>query len=309
MIKLNINKKQIERLRRFSTVRIDEPMRNYTTFSTGGPADVFVCPYTKDSVKEIVSIAWNESIPYTIIGGGSNILVGNKGIRGILIRLCEDFEIKGEIRIEDDDTIYVDSIKKKEAFMLFCLNHGYMGMEFMTGIPGCIGGGIIMNAGTVYGSFVDILKKILYINNSGNIDTMVVTDEMARYRRLDIDNGLIVLGGFFKLFKTDNISGVKDKINKIQEERRLKHPLDYPSAGSVFKNPEGYSAWKLIDEAGLKGKRIGGAVVSDLHTNFIINVDNATSSDVLNLINYIKERVLSRFNILLKTEIEILGEF
>ena len=309
LMKRCIDKEIIESLEGLGSVRIDEPMRNHTSFKTGGTADILIYPNDHNSMGEIALLAREKSTPLTVIGGGSNLLVGDKGIRGIVARLSEDGVINGRIEIERDGLIYADSIKKKEDFISFCINHNFEGMEFMAGIPGCIGGGIIMNAGTILGNFADILKRVIYIDNAGKMRNEKISKETAGYRTLGIEDADIVLGGFFKLSASENIDAVKERIRDIIDDRREKHPLYYPSAGSVFKNPTGYSSWKLVDDAGLKGMRVGGAVVSHLHTNFIINTDNASSSDILNLINIIKERIYSGFSIMLETEIKMLGEF
>ncbi|MDY6969016.1 MAG: UDP-N-acetylmuramate dehydrogenase [Spirochaetota bacterium] len=308
-MKRSIDREIVERLERLGSVRIDEPMRNHTSFRTGGTADIFIYPNNHDSMRGIALLAREKLIPLTVIGGGSNLLVSDKGIRGIVARLSEDGVINGRIEIQRDGLVYADSVKKKEDFINFCIDHNFEGMEFMAGIPGCIGGGIIMNAGTILGNFADILKNVAYIDNAGEMRIEEVSKETAGYRTLGFEDAVIILGGFFKLSAAENIDDVKERIRDIIDDRKEKHPLDYPSAGSVFKNPPGYCSWELVDDAGLKGMRVGGAVVSHLHTNFIINTDNASSSDILNLIDIIKEKVYLKYNIKLETEIKMIGEF
>lgn len=305
----NIGTGIIDRLEKLGYLKLKESLKKYTSFKTGGHADILISPYNHHSLCEIVYIAGENMLPLTIIGGATNILVGDKGIRGIVVRLCEDEDLKGRIETDDDGLIYADSITKKESFIRFCLDNGYKGMEFMAGIPGCIGGGIIMNAGTDKNVFADILDSITYIDKDGIIATTKIKEEMASYRSLKIGGDKIILGGYFRLKMTDNIDHVRLKIEENKEERRLKHPLDQPSAGSVFKNPPGYSSWKLINDAGLKGMRIGGAAVSDIHTNFIINSNGATSSDILSLVDFISEKIYKEFDIKLETEIRMMGEF
>ncbi len=306
---IDIEKDTTDKLEKLGIMRLNEPLLKYTSFKIGGPADILIRPYDSDSLKEILLIAGEKSLPLTIIGGCSNLLVGDKGIRGMVVRLSEDDSIKGKIEIDKNGLVYADAMIKKENFIRFCQDKGFRGMEFMAGIPGCIGGGIIMNAGTDESVFVDILDSIVYMDESARIVTKEITDDMAHYRSMEIAKGAVISGGFFRLQKHNNIDEVRKKIEANINERRSKHPLDWPSAGSVFKNPPGFSSWKLIDEAGLKGKRIGGAMVSDIHTNFIINVDNATSADIHNLVEHIRERVCSKFNVTLETEIRELGEF
>ncbi len=306
---IDIKKDIIERFGKLGNLKLSEPLSNYTSFKTGGPADVLISPYNTDFLKEILLIAAEKSLPITIIGGCSNLLVGDKGIRGVVVKLSEVEGIKGKIEITKDGLVYSDAIIKKKDFIRFCVDEDFAGMEFMAGIPGCIGGGIIMNAGISDSVFVDILDSIVYMDKNGNVSTKKITRDMASYRSLNIENDTIVLGGFFSLNRSHDTVKVKKKIEANISDREIKHPLDWPSAGSVFKNPPGRSSWQLIDEAGLKGKKIGGAVVSDLHTNFIINVDSATSSDIRDLVNHVKDTVYSKFNVMLETEIRFLGEF
>ena len=298
----------IDRLGRLGLSKINEPLSNHTSYKTGGPADMLIIPHDAGSLIEIIDIADKNNFPVTVVGGCSNLLVGDRGIRGIVIKLGEDEENRGRIDIEEN-FIYADSSVKKSRFIKFCMDNGFAGMEFMSGIPGCIGGGIIMNAGISEAVFADILDSVIYMDMKGTIGTMKITGDMTGYRSLGIDGSVIVLGGYFRLERTGDPENVKRKIDGYIEDRKLKHPLDWPSAGSVFKNPSGYSSWKLIDDAGLKGRRIGGAQVSELHTNFIINAGGAVSSDILRLIDHIREVVLSKTGILLEPEIKMLGEF
>lgn len=299
----------IEALSEWGLIKENEPLKNYTTYRTGGPADVIVFPGKNDFISPIVKIAGEEKVPLTVIGGGSNLLVGDKGIEGIVMRLCEDDSRRPEMTLLEDGTLYTDAIGSKENFIAYAAGAGFSGMEFMAGIPGCIGGGVLMNAGTFMGSFVDILKDIDIIDASGARRTIVVDKAMSSYRKMDIGVGNIVTGARFRLARADNPAAVRNKIEEILADRRTKHPLNYPSAGSVFKNPEGYSSWKLIDDAGLKGATVGGACISDLHTNFIINVNHATSQDIKDLINLARDTVRKKFGIELETEIKMIGVF
>jgi UDP-N-acetylmuramate dehydrogenase len=290
-------------------VKEHEMLNNYTTYRTGGPADIIVFPINNESVPKIVRIAADAQLPLTVIGGGSNLLVGDKGLKGIVVRLCEDGYRKAEISLLDDGTIYADSIARKERFVEFSMNAGCSGMEFLAGIPGCIGGGIRMNAGTTGGNFADIVSDVDIIDAQGNSRTTAVDRNMASYRNMNIGGDVIVTGARFRLKRDADRALVRDCIRDILEDRKKKHPLDYPSAGSVFKNPEGYSSWKLISDAGLKGKGVGGARVSELHTNFIINADRATSQDIRNLVRLIQETVYKKFGVELEPEIKMIGEF
>lgn len=303
-----IERKTREELARFGDVLVNEPMRKYTTFKTGGPADILVTPYSMDSVRDIVNIARDASLPLTVIGGGSNLLVGDKGVRGMVMRISNGIPQR-RIYVNEDSFILAESSITKQDLIDFSLNHGYEGIEFMAGIPGCIGGGIVMNAGTDQGTFSDILVSVRYVNQNGTIAEKKITGDMAGYRSLEIDGGAIILSGILRLQKSKRPDSVKSRIDKILKERSGKHPLNYPTAGSVFKNPEGFQSWKLIDDSGLKGQRVGGAAFSELHTNFIINVHNATSRDILNLIEIAVQRVHEKYRVTLETEIRLIGEF
>jgi UDP-N-acetylmuramate dehydrogenase len=172
-----------------------------------------------------------------------------------------------------------------------------------------IGGGIIMNAGTFMGSFTDILRKIHYINNDGKSSVLEVDSSMASYRTFKIPDTCAIIGAEFELKPAKSVEECHKTIKEILEDRASKHPLDYPSAGSVFKNPEGHSSWQLIDDAGLKGAECGGAAVSTKHTNFIINKNNATSLDILSMIRKVQDEVYNKFGISLETEVKMIGEF
>lgn len=303
----NIDNDVLLNLKKLGNVKLNEPLRNYTSFKTGGPADLLIFPSGNKVLPEIIHTA-KEILPVTVLGGCSNLLVGDKGIRGLVIMLCENIDKPAKPSIVKEGLIYSESLVLKKNFIQFCVDSGYEGMEFMAGIPGCIGGGIIMNAGTIDGTFSDILDEIDYIDRNGSPGTVRVTGSMGGYRNMELAEGSIIKGALFRLKRTDDRDAVIKKIDNIIKDRKSKHPQE-PSAGSVFKNPPGYSSWKLVDNAGLKGRRVGGAQVSELHTNFIINIDNASSIDILNLVKLIQETVYAKFNVKLETEVRIIGEF
>ena len=299
-----LSENHVKELSQYGRVEFNSPLAHHTTFKTGGNADILITPYTEDSISHIISIVKNEHIPIHIIGGGSNLLISDKGLQGITIK------ISGESSFNiSDGYIYAGAALSKEQFISYAINERFGGVEFMAGIPGTIGGGIFMNAGTYMGSFSDILKRIRLLNDSGSIVEVDIDGLTSGYRAMTIPENNIIIGGYFFLPKTDNSLEVKNRIDSIIKDRWEKHPMDYPSAGSVFKNPESHSSWKLIYDSGLKGYRIGGAEVSEKHTNFIINRDNAASSDIYNLIRYIQERVCSHSGVRLETEIKMMGEF
>lgn len=296
-------------LERLGEVRIDEPMSAHTTFRVGGPADILVFPRDVTALRDIRAMLKRRGVPLTIAGGGSNLLVSDAGIRGVTVLLRENASHRGELRHDGNGAVYAEAAVTKERFVETCAEWSLEGMEFIAGIPGCIGGGIMMNAGTTEGNFIDILDHIDFIDESGSARSQRITKEMGHYRRLDVERGAIVTGARFRLRASCELPAVRARIDRILAERREKHPLDYPSAGSVFKNPEGHSSWKLIDDAGLKGYRIGGAMVSTLHTNFIINADKASAADILRLIEHVQYTVKERFGVRLEPEVRVLGDF
>jgi UDP-N-acetylmuramate dehydrogenase len=281
------------------------PMSSVTTFKTGGSADYLLEPSDETSAVSAVSLLESENIEFHVIGGGSNLLVSDSGLRGVVIRLADEH---AGIHISDG-LIYAASSVSKEKFISEAIEKGFGGVEFMAGIPGAMGGGIFMNAGTFMGCFSDILRKIRISDFRGNITEVQVTCESSGYRHMDIPENSIILGGFFTLPENDDPAGVRKRVDDIIADRWKKHPMEFPSAGSVFKNPEGHASWKLINDSGLKGFSVGGAMVSEKHTNFIINSGNASSSDIYRLVKHIQETVYKRFSVNLETEIRFMGEF
>lgn len=306
---MKISQPVIDALREWGEVKESEPLRHYTTYKTGGPADAVVLPRDNESVPPIISLVRREKIPLTVIGGGSNLLVGDRGIEGVVMRICEDGSRRPRMTVLYDGSIYADAMTSKENLIDFVIASGYGGIEFMAGIPGCVGGGIMMNAGTFMGSFAGVVRDVDIVDEQGARRVVAIDKSMSSYRHMDVGKDVIITGARFLLPATGDPAGVRARVGEILADRRNKHPLDYPSAGSVFKNPEGHSSWKLINDAGLKGKTVGGARVSELHTNFIINAGNATSGDIRNLINLVRETVYDKFRIQLEPEVKMLGIF
>ncbi len=296
-------------LSRLGEVLRDEPLGAYTTFQTGGPADILFHPRDRKSLVDAVRLIRAGGVMLTVIGGGSNLLVADEGVRGVVIRLAGSGEWGGSIECREDGRVYAEAGVDKEDFIDFCVGEGFGGVEFLAGMPGCIGGGIVMNAGTNLGTFADILSEVELIDTAGKVVRRKIERQSASYRDIGIERGSIVLGGFFTLPRAQDPDAVRQAVERIIEERWQKHPLEYPSAGSVFKNPPGHSSWKLIDEAGLKGARVGGAMVSEKHTNFIINRDNATSADIRALIRLVQEEVEKKSGVRLEPEVRMIGEF
>ncbi len=281
----------------------NEPMKNHTTFKIGGVADEFCQAKSIEEIKELTEYAKGKQIPYLVIGNGSNILVSDKGIRGLVIKLAGDFA---------DYEISGDVIKAKSGALLgtlakAALSAGLSGMEFASGIPGSLGGAVYMNAGAYGGQMSDIVKSVTYLEN-GEIKKIDRDFGFGYRKSLFADLGAIVLEAELQL-KKDDFGEIKAKMEDYKDRRNEKQPLNMPSAGSVFKRPEGNFAGKLIEDAGLKGCKIGGALVSEKHAGFIVNTGNATCADVVALIKHIKKTVKEKFGVELETEVRIEGEF
>ncbi|HOJ30337.1 MAG TPA: UDP-N-acetylmuramate dehydrogenase [Spirochaetota bacterium] len=297
----------IKELSQYGRLYVDVPMSQFTTFKVGGPADMLIEPCSNETIPYIVTIAKQTNTPVTIIGGGSNLVVGDRGIRGLVVRMGSSQEDEGSIAF-DGTNVVVDAKVTKKRFVEEAIEHGLAGMEFIAGIPGCIGGGVIMNAGTTMGTFSDIITDITCYTADGTLLTVANTS-LFSYRKSMLPEGAIVISARCTLNIADNPEDVKNTVKEILRERKNKHPLDYPSAGSVFKNPDGHASWKLINDAGLRGYSIGGAKVSELHTNFIVNTGKATAMDIKHLVEFIQETVHKLYDINLEPEIRFIGEF
>ena len=286
-------------------VLIDEPMKKHTTFKIGGAADVFLLIETEEQLREVLKTIKENNIPYFVLGNGSNLLVGDKGIRGTVVCLYKKMDkicVDGE-RITAQCGAMLSRVASNAA------NAGLAGLEFASGIPGTIGGAVYMNAGAYGPEMKDVVESVRYMDKNGEIHTVSGTECGFGYRRSMFTNSDdIILGCTFKLKKAEK-KEIRALMNELAERRVSKQPVDKASAGSVFKRPEGYFAGGLIEEAGLKGYAIGGAQVSEKHAGFIINKGDATAEDVLNLINYIKDIVYNKNNVVLETEIKMIGEF
>lgn len=284
----------------------NEPMSKHTSFKVGGPADIFVKVNCIENLQCVLNIAADNKLPVFILGNGSNALVNDKGIRGIVCKIELDrFEITEN---GEDVFVTVGSGVKNAALAQKLLNMEITGFEFAAGIPGTIGGAIKMNAGAYGKEMKDIVVSSRYMDHVGNISDMSLEEHEFSYRDSVFHRqNYIILDTILKLKK-----GKKEEIEKLMEEyknsRKEKQPYDKPSAGSTFKRGEDYITAKLIDECGLKGKQIGGAKVSDKHAGFIINEGNATASDIIELINFVKKSVYKQTGKQIDLEIEIIGE-
>lgn len=286
-------------------VLVNENMRNHTTFKVGGPADIFVKPKDKKEAAEIVRLLLENKIPYYVIGNGSNLLVSDKGYRGCIICMSEgmDFiEIDGNII-----TAGAGAILSKVCNM--AMESSLSGLVFASGIPGSVGGAIYMNAGAYGGEMKDVVKEVELLNSAtGEIKIVPGADMGFAYRTSIVRNSpYIVLSAKFELMSADR-EEIKSQMNELSAKRREKQPLEYPSAGSTFKRPEGYFAGKLIEDANLKGYRVGGACVSQKHSGFVVNDNNATCEDIITLIRDVRRIVNEKFGVLLEPEVCMLGE-
>lgn len=284
----------------------DEPMAKHTSFKIGGPADVFIKVDNIEALKETLDLSKKNQIPLTIIGNGSNLLVTDKGIRGITAKLnLKDIEIKNE---NNKQIIKVEAGVPVGLLAQKLLKEEITGFEELSGIPGTIGGAVIMNAGAHGKELKDILKKVTAMDYNGNIHEFTNEECLFSYRNSRFQKEkYIILQATLELEK-GNSTEIKEKMDEYMQFRKEKQPIEYPNAGSTFKRGEDFVTAKLIDEAGLKGYKVGGAQVSEKHAGFIVNVDNATAKDVIELTDYIKEKIEEKFGKKINLEIQIIGE-
>lgn len=285
-------------------IKYNEKMSKYTTMRVGGPCDCIVFPDEISKIKEVIDFCKNENITFFVIGNGSNLLVKDGGIHGVVIKLGHRF---GKIEI-DGEYILAYAGATMPALSQLAKKNSFKGLEFACGIPGTIGGGVKMNAGAYGSQISDILYEVTYMNEKEEIKTIKNKDCSFGYRKsiFTINPNYVILSAKFKLEK-GNIDEIENKMKENSLARKTKQPLEYPNFGSVFKRPEGYFVGKLVDDAGLRGYKIGGAQVSTKHTGFIVNVDNATCKDVLDLIGYVQTTVYNKFNVKLTPEVIIIG--
>jgi UDP-N-acetylmuramate dehydrogenase len=288
-------------------IKQNEPMKEHTSLKIGGPAEIFVRVSSVEELKEILKLCKTNKIPLTIVGNGSNILVLDKGIKGIVIKTnLKEIKIKNKenenIEITVDDGVQLGFLAQK------LLKEEITGFEELSGIPGTIGGAIVMNAGAHGKEMKDIVTEITAIDYSGNIH--IFTNEQAKfeYRNSIFSTGEYIILQVKLLLKKGNKEEIKLKMNEYAQYRKEKQPIEYPSAGSTFKRGTDFVTAKLIDDAGLKGYSIGGAKVSEKHAGFVINTGNATAKDIIELVKYVQDKVYEKFGKKIELEIKILGE-
>lgn len=286
-------------------IRMQEPMSKHTTFRVGGPAKMLVQVEGTEQLQKIVSYLSRLEEPYIVIGNGSNLLVSDKGYDGVVLKIAsgmENIQVRGE-RIH----VQAGALLAKTA--MEAAKHGLTGMEFASGIPGCIGGAVVMNAGAYDGEMSHVVESVTVVNQTGELMVLDRDTMEFSYRNSIIKNRpYIVAEAVLRLQKGEEAQ-IRSKMDEFAKLRREKQPLEYPSAGSTFKRPEGYFAGKLIMDAGLRGYRIGGAQVSEKHCGFLVNVGNATAEDIHELIMVVQETVKEKLHVELETEVIQIGEF
>lgn len=282
----------------------DEMMNKHTTFKVGGPADLYVIPRSEEELVYAIEVCKSENVPYYVIGNGSNLLVTDKGFRGVII---EVYRQMSDITVEGNCiTAYAGALLSKIANT--ALEHGLKGLEFAHGIPGALGGAVTMNAGAYDGEMKQVLESATVIDDKGQVRTLSSDELELEYRKSIISRlGYTVIKATMRLEDGDK-EAISAKMKDLMQRRRDKQPLEYPSAGSTFKRPVGHFAGKLIMDAGLRGYQLGGAQVSEKHCGFVINKDHATCQDILDLIHYIQEEVKSKFDVQIEPEVKMIGE-
>lgn len=291
-------------------LRLEEPLALHTSFKIGGPAEFFALPDTQKDFIDLLIYSIKNNLPYFIVGRGSNLLVSDRGLRGLVI--CTD---KLNKLTRDENYISAFCGAKLKDLSDFARESGLSGLEFASGIPGSVGGAVFMNAGAYGGEIKDVLYCSKCLNptlealqSSNPIIHLKAEQHEFSYRNSALQLlGLIQLSSVFKL-NPDPPEAIEARMVDLDEQRNSKQPMDLPSAGSVFKRPEGHFTGKLVDDCGLRGFRIGDAAVSNKHCGFIVNLGNATASEVLQVIRHVQDTVFARFGVRLETEIRMVGE-
>lgn len=284
-------------------VLYDEPMSRHTSYRIGGPADVMVCPRTVRGIQTALRVARKYGAPVFILGGGSNLLVRDGGLRGLVLNLYGSLK---EIRAEGE-AVTAEAGAKVTALVNFCARRGLAGLEPMAGVPGSVGGAVKGNAGAFGATISDHLAAVRVLELTG--EERVLNREALRfaYRQSSLTEGEVLVSATFRLRRAD-AAALQQKVAQILAERKAKQPVEWRSAGSVFKNPPGEFAGRLIEGAGLKGTRVGDAMISPKHGNFFLNLGRATAKDVLALIALAQERVRERTGVSLELEVRVVGE-
>ncbi len=282
-----------------------EPMSRHTTFRAGGPADFFVTPEKEGQVRKTLFLLKEARVPCYIMGNGSNLLVGDGGYRGVILQICKKMN---RIRIQDT-VIQAQAGALLSKIAAEAQAKGLTGFEFASGIPGSLGGAVMMNAGAYGGEMKQVLTQAQVLNASGQIEDVLAEEMELGYRSSVFSrNGGVILSASIQLEPGDP-PAIQSRMEELKYLRTSKQPLEYPSAGSTFKRPEGYFAGKLIQDAGLRGFQVGGAQVSEKHCGFVINKDQATAMDIRSLMEQVSEKVYAQFGVRLEPEVKLIGEF
>ena len=286
-------------------VLCEEPMGAHSTFRVGGPADYFVMPKSIGELQNILELCKQAHMPYYVIGNGSNLLVSDKGYRGVIIQIYK--QMNG-IEVADE-MIFAQAGALLSKVGSKALEAELTGFEFAAGIPGTVGGAVVMNAGAYGGEMKDIILQATVLTSDGEVKVLTKDELELGYRTSVIaKKNYIVLEAQFGLAKGER-KVIRERMDELKLQRTTKQPLEYPSAGSTFKRPEGYFAGKLIQDAGLRGFQIGGAQVSEKHCGFVINKGNATADDIVKLMKQVSDKIMEEFGVLLEPEVKFLGEF
>ena len=284
-------------------VLTEEPMSRHTSFQIGGPADLFVQPATGEEVREAIRLAKKVQVPFFVVGNGSNLLVSDDGFRGMILQIGRNLQ---EITVEGNE-IHAEAGALLSRVARTALEHGLTGMEFAAGIPGSLGGAVAMNAGAYGGEMKDILTEVEVLTPEGERKVLTLDELELAYRHSCIfEKNYIVLSAHLHLGEGDK-DAIRNRMDELARARREKQPLEFPSAGSTFKRPEGYFAGKLIQDAGLKGYTVGGAQVSEKHSGFVVNCGGATAEEVLFLIRQVQKKVKDQFGVTMEPEVRMVG--
>jgi len=283
---------------------IDEPMSRHTSFKIGGPADLMAMPSNEEELCKLLKRAVEHNVPLTLVGNGSNLLVRDKGIRGLVIKLGN---MLNTIEADENGITFGSGVSlalasKKAADL------GFTGMEFAVGIPGSIGGAVYMNAGAYDGEMSDVVTAVRTVDSQGNVRVLSKDEMCFGYRKTVLQGSDLIVTAVTVSMPKGEVSEILAKMADFSQRRISKQPLELPSAGSMFKRPPGYFAGTLIDQTGLKGYTVGGAQVSTKHAGFVVNIGGATAADVLQLIKEVQDKVMAEHGVMLHPEVLIIGE-
>jgi len=289
-------------------IRYSVSMSEYTSFRVGGPVDYMAFPADREDLQKIIQWCNREGVLYFVLGNGTNLLVRDGGIRGVAISLARGF-LRCEVveRGPQESLVLAEAGRSLRKLVEFSWKEGLSGLEFAAGIPGTVGGALFMNAGAFQGEMKDVVDSLQLMAADGSVQEKGKGTIHFSYRTLDLPPAGVILAGRLRL-KVGNGPAIKVKVEEIMRQRMAKQPLDLPSAGSVFKNPNRGPAGRLIEEAGLKGSRVGDAQVSEKHANFIVNRGNAKAGDILALIEKVREKVFQEKGVALEMEVQVVGE-